>query len=315
MADISDITAYLATTAVNAVYPNGTGAPSVANMDCIIFEGWPIPEQLDMDLTGRMLAPGPSGGPPIPMPRPGGLRANVSVFPMAGMNVVPPQILDETYVIVPPVYGLTATMVQNPSGGAFTITLNGTPTPTEFLTIEIDNFYITSHTGLTNTAILNSLAADINAFPSLSNALIPGYVATVVGGSTLVITGAAYCVPRLGVQATLAKVTHKQRQNIMVTVWAPDHASRTAFAKAIDVLIKQKLTVIMPDTSMALICYNRTNVIDEFEPVAVYRRDLIYQVEYGTLWQFPGTVITSVSTQISPLDPVNQNYLVTTSAT
>jgi putative ABC transport system substrate-binding protein len=45
VADLSDLTAYLATTAYNAVYPNGTGSASVASMDCRIYEGWPIPDQ------------------------------------------------------------------------------------------------------------------------------------------------------------------------------------------------------------------------------------------------------------------------------
>ena len=39
MADLSDVTAYLAQRAASAVYPNGTTSPSVASMDCLIYEG------------------------------------------------------------------------------------------------------------------------------------------------------------------------------------------------------------------------------------------------------------------------------------
>jgi hypothetical protein len=309
MADLSDICTYLSQVVANAVYPLGTSQPSVANMDALIFEGWPIPETLDLDLTGRMVDP---TGKVVTRPR--GPRANISIYPMQGMNIVPQQILDETHIITPPVYGLTASAAQSQIGASFTITLTGTPGPTEFLTIEIDNTYIASSGGVTNTAILNALAASINTFSSLTNPLIPGYVATVSGGDTLTITGAANCVARLGAQGTLGKVTHKEQQSVMVTVWAPDHASRTAFAIAIDGLIKHNLTVTMPDTSMALIVYNRTNVTDEFETVAVYRRDLIYSVLYATVWQFPGTVITSVSTTVAPVDPVNSTFVGVTTA-
>src|SRR6266576_4623553 len=98
MADLSDVTAYLASAAANAVYPNGTSQSSIAAMDCRIFEGWPMPEQLDRDMLGQML----SGTPPEPIVRPGGTVANVSVFPMQGTGVTVYQILDETYVITPP---------------------------------------------------------------------------------------------------------------------------------------------------------------------------------------------------------------------
>jgi hypothetical protein len=304
MADISDLTAYLAQTAANACYPSGTSQPSVADMDVLIYEGWPIPEVLDLDLTARELGPGG-----VPVPRARGPRANVSVFPMEGTNVVPPQIQDETYVIVPAAFGLTLGLAQNPIGGAFTIQLTGAPVPTEFLTVEIDQYYIASAGGASIAAILNAVAAQINSFPSLTDPLIHGYTASVVSNS-LIVQRAAYCVPRLGSQGTLGKVTHKQQQSIMVSVWAPDHVTRTKLAKAIDGLIKQAIVVTMPDTSKAKVCYNRTNVRDEHEPLALYRRDLIYQVEYATVMEFPGTVITSVTVQIAPLDPATQNFIV-----
>lgn len=304
MADLSDLTAYIAQTAANACYPNGTSAPSAADMDVLIYEGWPIPEVLDLDLTGQTLGPGN-----IPVPRPGGPRANVTIFPMEGTNVVPQQILDHDYIIKPAVFGLTIGLAQNPIGGAWTIQLTGTPGPTEFLTVEIDQYYIASAGGANVAAILGAVAAQINAFPSLADPLIPGYAANVVGNA-LIVNKAAYCVPRLGSQGTLGRVTHKQRQSIMVSIWAPDHLTRTKLAKAIDGLIKQNLVVTMPDTSKAQICYNRTNVRDEHEPQACYRRDLIYQVEYATVMEFPGTVITSVTVQIAPLDPATQNFLV-----
>lgn len=296
MADLSDITTYLAQTAANACYPNGTSQPSVAGCDIIIYEGWPIAERLDLDLTGQTLGPNK-----IPVPRPGGVRANVSIYPMQGTNVVPPQILDAVYVIVPPVFGLTATLAPPTIGNAFTVTVSGTPGPNEFLTIELDQNYIASATGLTVGEILNALATQIAAFQ-------PGYTASVSSG-VLTIGGAAYCVARLGAQGTLGRVIHKQRQMIMVTVWAPDHTSRTKIAAAIDILIKKHITVTMPDTSMAQICYNRTNLTDEHEPVSCYRRDLIIQAEYATLDLFPGTVITSVTTDLVPLDPTNQNFI------
>jgi hypothetical protein len=58
----------------------------------------------------------------------------------------------------------------------------------------------------------------------------------------------------------------------------------------------------MPDTSQAVVIYSRTNTIDEQQSQTIYRRDLIYDVEYATVQQFPGYVITSVQVSIANPD-------------
>jgi hypothetical protein len=269
-------------------------------MDVHVFEGWPTQEVLDLDLTSRMLN---SSG--VVVPRPGGPRANVSIHPMAGANIIPNQILDQTHVVAPPVFGLVLSLVPPQSGNTFSVSVTGTPGPSEFITIELDQYYIASAGGSTVAAILQGLATQINGFASLTNPLIPAYT-TSVTGNTLTISGAAYCVPRLGAAGTLGKVTHKQRQSVMITTWAPDHKSRNTIAAAIDNVIKRNLTVTMPDTSMALITYNRTNLPEVTEIVSCYRRDLIYSVDYATLELFPGYVITSVTTELSQF---NANFV------
>jgi hypothetical protein len=106
-------------------------------------------------------------------------------------------------------------------------------------------------------------------------------------------------VVRQGGIGTLGKVTHRQKQAVMVTVWSPTHVARAQLSMAIDNAIKQKNIVNMPDTSQALICYNRTNVIDDRQMATIYRRDLIYDVEYATVQQFQGFVVTTVNISVA----------------
>src|SRR5262249_17582540 len=160
MADISDVTAYLASAVAAAVYPNGTSSPSVGNMDVRIYEGWPIPDQLDLDLAGKMMS---SGSPPVVVARPGGPAANVSVDPMLGGNTTPFQVEDNTCVLVSPVYGMTPT-VTVPAGGPASnspvvVTVTGQPNnapitinsqtvvPAEYLTVIVDRANVYSATG------------------------------------------------------------------------------------------------------------------------------------------------------------------------
>lgn len=284
MADISDVTAYLATAASTAAYPNGTSQPSVAAMDCRVYEGWPIPDQLDRDMLGQML----SGTPPVPVTRPGGTVANVSVFPMPGTGITVYQQQDETYVITPPAITSTFTLVGN------LITVSGQIATGEYLTLVIDDAVVCSQTGGSIAAMLAALAAE---------AIAKGYQGASATTTTLTIPFGHSLVVRQGGTALLGKVTHRQRQPIMVTVWAPTHAARSALASAIDNVIKQNIKVAMPDTSQALVIYSRTNVLDDRQATAIYRRDLIYEVEYATVFEFPGYVVTSVNTTIHKVTP------------
>jgi hypothetical protein len=281
VADLSDVTAYLAQAAASAVYPNGNSQPSVVSpMAVRIFEGWPVPDQLDLDLAGKML----SGSPPVPAPRSGGPLANVSIFPMAGTGIGVYQIQDKTYTIVPPSYGMALVQAGN------TITVSGQPGLGEYISLIADGNVILSQTGTTTALLLAALAAQ---------AQTSGYPSASSTATTLTVPSGHSLVVRQGAVATLGEVTHRQKHSVMITVWAPTHAARNTLAAAIDVLIKQTNRVTLPDTSQALVIFSRTNVSDEGESSTIYRRDLIYDVEYATLKQFPGYVVTSVTTAIT----------------
>jgi hypothetical protein len=279
VADLSDVTRLIETLATSAIYPNGAASPSVANMDVRIYEGWPIPTQLDLDMAGQIL----TGTPPVPTTRPGGKVANVSIYPMPGATATVFQILDDTYTIVNPNYGLAAPTV---SGNV--ITVSGTPVTGEYLTVILNRVDVLSSSQSTLSALLADLASQASG---------KGYSA-IATATTLTVSGWFDMVVRQGSVGTLAKVTHRQKQAVMVTVWAPDHVTRTTLAAAIDVLIKENLVVSLPDTSQCVLIYDRTNLSDEMQAQTIYRRDLVYAAEYATLQQFPGWVITSANFQI-----------------
>lgn len=294
MADLSDVTTYIASTVANVVYPNGASRPSIAPVpattptqtftnpaDVRIFEGWPLPDQLDLDLGGKQLATGAT----TPSPRPNGPMANVSIYSLPGANRAVYQILDATYIITPPTIDLGILLVGQ------ILTVTGTGAAGEFLTVVADNEYIFSVSASGQTAAQVMSALLVLAQVQYPNAYI--------AGSTIVIPALFSLEARQGGTATLGKVTHRQCQEVMVTVWAPDHNTRSVLAAAIDNAIKQSIIVTLPDTSDMKIVYARTMVSDEHENVTAYRRDLIYDCEYATLELFAGYTVTSVSTTIT----------------
>jgi phage tail protein X len=281
MADLGDVTAALLALATTAVYPSGNAGPSVTSTPVRLFEGWPLADQLDLDMAGNMKVPGggvtPNGVGPI---------SNVSVFPMAGAGGNPYQVLDYPSVIVPPVYGLTASISSN------VLTLTGTPTAGEYLTIIAQNSHVYSRTGASAAAILSALQADaVSDYPSVT-----------ATSSTITFPTTSTLQARLGAPGTMGQVTHRQKHAIIVSVWAPTPALRNALAAAIDVVMKENIRITLPDTSEALITYDRAIQSDNFETATVYRRDLYYNVEYATLQQFQAYVVTSVTTQWQPVE-------------
>ncbi len=278
MADLSDVTAYLAQAVANAVYPNGTAQPSIAAMDVRIFEGWPIADQLNLDMQGKYVPAGAT----VPVARPGGPVANVSIFPMMGTGKATYQVLNKTYVIAEPVLGMSFSISGN------TITVSGQPNAGEYLTVVADGGHAYSRTGTNTQALLAALAADA----------VTDYPGTTSDATTLTIPVSHSMVVRQGGAGTMGRTTHRQCQSVMVTVWSPNRSVRNVLASAIDVALKNANKVSMPDTSQATVIYSRTNTIDDQQTTPVYRRDLIYDVDYATVQQFPGYTITSTQTSI-----------------
>ncbi|WP_287496907.1 hypothetical protein [Pandoraea sp. CB10b_02] len=67
MADITEVAQALVDVLAQAAYPNGTAQPSVGNCPILIYQGWPVPQQLEADLR--------SG------------KVHISVFPRPGDRV------------------------------------------------------------------------------------------------------------------------------------------------------------------------------------------------------------------------------------
>lgn len=262
-ADISDVTAAISTLVNNAVYPNGISQPSVSGGSVRIYEGWPIPAQLDADMTAQAV--------------------NVSIFPMMGTSGGCYQPLNRYDTLVSPVHGMTVS-VSN-----IAVTLSGTPGTGEYCSLVVDGLHVYSETGATAAAILSKLLADlIGTYPSAS-----------IAGNVLTITGAHLVYARIGASGVIGNVTHRQKQGIMITTWAPTPALRSTVAAPIEVILSQNQHLLLGDGSWATLLFNRLNVIDTYEAMTVYRRDLIYDAEYATVPRYTAYEVTSIQETIS----------------
>lgn len=278
MADLTDVETAIANIVSAAIYPNGTGQPSILPnaASARIARGWPLPATLDADLAAG--------------------NAQITVYPLGGSATPTYQIQDQTYTISPAAINLAVTITGpavTVSGGGTVVNVSGQPATGEYLTLVCDKSHVYSRSGSTAAAIISALLTDVQA----------DYPAATATSSSITVPVNAYLEVRQGGVATLGKVIHRQRHAIMVSVWAPNDAVRTAAASAADIALKENIKIAMPDTSQCILRYLRTMSSDQQEKAMIYRRDLIYDVEFATVQQFPGYVITSTKTSIS--DPNN----------
>lgn len=268
MADLSDVTSAMADLATAACYPNGPSAPSVTGHRVSVFEGWPLPEQLDQIKNDV---------------------AFVSIYPVDSSNASVIQVFDTPQVVVAPVHGMT---VAGSDGQA---TFSGQPNPGEYATVVVGHgagyTYVASQ-GDTTSTVAAALATQIAA----------GYPGTSATGATLTIVGAPAFVVRIGAPGTLGQALHRERPRIQITVWAPNHQRRSIIAAAVDVALKRSFRLTLPDTSQATLTYERTVTLDSEQKLGIYRRDLFYTAEYATIDLFQAYEITAVGITLSAPD-------------
>lgn len=252
MADISDVEKTIGQLVEDALYPNGTSAPSVANVDCRVVRGWPVAADLDAQMAAGKIM--------------------VSVFPMA-MERNTTRFFLEDHTVSIPAPTITATI----SGQ--TITFGGTVGATENVGVTLGAWAPGNQTFVYQTIqgdTLTNIAAQIAAL------MVAAGIAATSSGPVLTLPATVIASAIVGVFGTTWKEFKRQERAIMVTLWCPTPDLRDLASSVVDLALVQQEHLLLPDGSGARMVYQRTNVSDARENTAIYRRDLVYMVEYGT---------------------------------
>lgn len=264
MADLSDVEAKLAELIAAAIYPDGPLNPSTIGAPARIYPGWPVAKNLDSDLLAGIV--------------------NVSVFPM---HMTPPsvvQVNSDPIVLVPPVHGLTIDVTGRD------ITVTGTPSAGEFVSILLrDSAY--SRAGATADDILAALQTDIAADYAGGATL---------NGSTLTIGEPDDIIVRVGAPGTMVQSIRRILQPFTISIWAPSPDLRHTVGALVNQTLINAYRVEMADKSHMRCVYYRTDESDLRQNANLFRRDLVFNVDYGVTEQFEAVEITSVITTFQP---------------
>jgi hypothetical protein len=263
LADLSDVMSKIADLATTACYPNGTSSASVTTRPIYVMQGWPKPQDMDQAMASNC--------------------ALVNIYAIQGSTSKAPQIFEKPQIIVPAVTGLSAS-IDDATGTI--VTLSGTPQTGEYVTAVIDRRAYSYSQAPSDTAA--------NFATALATLIGADYPSTRVDGTSFTVPGSQSIVIRIAAPTTLGRTIHRQTQQIRIVVWTNNPPDRDTVAAAIDVLLKQNLTISFADTSQAIVNYFGTYLNDNMQNASEYRRDLIFTVTYATVEQFPGYKVTSV---------------------
>lgn len=272
MADLSDVLTQLQTLVVQAVYPSGTGSPSVAGVPIKVFPGWPLPQVLDADLAAGAV--------------------QVSIFPTDGEKNTSRYPKDWQPFSVP-----AATITATIAGQTVVLAGSVTPAVPTNVSIEVSGlaYVYAVQTADTPTSIATALAA-----------LIPGASSS---GATLTLSASsALAAARVGVTGTATREIRRQQRQFQITVWAPTPALRDQVTQPIDAKMAALSFLTMPDTYAARLIYHGTRMVDGQEKANLYRRDLIYSVEYATTQTTGATQITQQQIGVTQLNAPTSTY-------
>lgn len=246
MADQSDVENALVVLVANALYPDGSGSPSLPGPDCRIYRGWPNSAALDADLAAGVI--------------------NVTVFPQGepGRNTTR---YWQQWLGSPVQPTLTASV------SGLSVIIGGTANPEQLVGILIDNssYVYSTQTGDTPDLVAANLASSVRT----------DWVVN-LSGATLVIPGAGSVLARVVAKATVMQEVRRQEQGFRITCWCPTPATRDVSASTIDLLLAGFQFIELADGSQGRLQYRGTLVFDQSQDALLYRRDLLYDVEYPT---------------------------------
>jgi hypothetical protein len=261
MASVDDVTHYLAKRVADVLYPGGPLLPCIVNTSVRIYPGWPVSGALQTDTE--------AGG------------AHVSVWPLQSERKVncalgrPYQTLAKG----------KPTLQLRVTDSA--ITVSGVASSLTNVQIHLSGkkFIFHFQTGTTAEQVVRILQLNLpHAFTLMGRVIIP-----VVNHLSITVTTAGTAVREL----------RRQIKDFQITVWAPTSQLRNTIGTAIDAALSERCPIDLGDGVPAQMFYARQFDSDAAENWHVYRRDLVFSVNYATTQTISAPEVTEIAVTVN----------------
>jgi hypothetical protein len=246
MADISDVEQAVSDLVISVLYPQGPSQSCVVGTLCRVYRGWPNSSTLNSDLSS------------------GAVNVSISTDNDSGRPTT-------RYL---PQWRTTASqpgVAASTQGQA--ITISGTPAVGDVIGAIVDMvpFAYRIQAGDTPELVASNL-----------NRSIQTTRLTTIQGPNIAIPNAVSIIVRVVCDGTASFESRRQEKDLRIICWCPAPLIRDMVAATIDMAINQVEFLQLPDLSEARIAYRNTASYDQAQNALLYRRDLIYNVEYPT---------------------------------
>ena len=246
MADLSDVETALVACVVAAIYPAGEASASLTGQNVRVYRGWPLTGALDLDLAAGIV--------------------NVSVFAVPGdaRNTTRWDAVTQTMAVAP---GLTVEVTGN------SVSFGGSGGLGQVAGLLVDNqpFVYRVQAGDTPTLVAAVLAQDVRTVRTCW-----------LSGVTLSVPGATKLIARIAADGKAVTEWGRQEQGFRVTAWCPHPVTRDLVCSAVGSAISATSFLTLSDGTSGRIRYRSTTSIDDAQTSQLYRRDMVFSVEYAT---------------------------------
>lgn len=246
MADQADVETTLVGQIQQILYPNGASTSSAIGPVCRVYRGWPLTASLNADLLAGVI--------------------NISVLPVAN-SIKPLTAFNDGWIGTGAPPGMVATSFGQ------TVTFAGTAGSGQLAGLLIDGipYVYRSVDGDTTVQVAANLAALVSAdIPASSS------------GAAVSIPTASTVIGRTSAQVSLWMEIRRQRQSFSVMFWCPTPQLRDQVVALVDLNLAGIRFLALPDGSDGRLIFSDTVSQDQNQNAGIYRRDLIYHVEYAT---------------------------------
>ena len=253
MADLAEVEQQFFTIIAAALQmPGGYGTYNVATSALIgssmrIYRGWPLDAQLGTDLSNGV--------------------SNVSIFSAQGLARDTTRFLRRMTQVVTAVD--TPSMTATVSGK--TVTFAGTTSIHECIGIAdgSQGYAYRLMGGDTPTTVAATFAANIAGATSV--------------GAVLTLNTTHLITATYGADVTTLTEVHRQEQLIRVSVWTPTTLLRDQICAALDPAIQWNDRILFEENSISGPIRSAGTHVDDCVGIeAMWRRDLLYKIEYAT---------------------------------
>ncbi len=247
MADLSDVEQAFANTVTSILYPGGVTGLSIVGSLCRVYRGWPNPATLNADLNANAV--------------------NVTIDAVNDSGNTTTRYLPKwvSNVAIP---GVSATTT------ASSITILGNPANGDLVGTVVDGIAFAYRVKPGDTPFL--VASNLNA-------LIQSTRISTVEGNTITVPGARSIVARVVCDGIASFESRRQEKDLRITCWCSSPLTRDAVAAAIDSAFTTINFLSLLDKTRARVVYKTTTSYDQSQNALLYRRDLVYTVEYATV--------------------------------